>query len=120
LLVAEDSWSTDVLGSVALMTVRSPFAELASVLRAEISALVVRSSERRAWRGKALVQECLRRSAMMGLEETALSTRAEMPAARSLYERIGFRRRRDLDFRVENEVRFAYVAPLPELGVTGR
>lgn len=52
LLVAEDSWSTDVLGSVALMTVRSPFAELASVLRAEISALVVRSSERRAWRGK--------------------------------------------------------------------
>jgi ribosomal protein S18 acetylase RimI-like enzyme len=116
LLVAEDIRSINLLGSVALVTVRSPFAELASALRAEISALAVRAAARGRGVGQALVQECLRRSAAMGLEETALSTQAELAAATSLYERIGFRRRRDLDFRVENQLRCAYVAPLYELG----
>jgi len=116
LLVAEDIRTVDLLGSVALVTVRSPFAELASALRAEISALAVDAAARGRGIGQALVQECMRRSAAMGLEETALSTQAEMAAARSLYERIGFHRRHDLDFRVANQVRCAYVAQLYELG----
>jgi ribosomal protein S18 acetylase RimI-like enzyme len=120
LLVAEDIRSVGLLGSVALVTVRSPFAELASALRAEISALAVSMAARGRGVGQALVQECMRRSAAMGLEEAALSTQAEMAAAASLYERIGFRRRRDLDFRVENQIRCAYVAPLYELGMIQR
>jgi ribosomal protein S18 acetylase RimI-like enzyme len=120
LLIAEDIRSVNLLGSVALVTVRSPFAELASALRAEISARAVRAGARGRGVGQALVQECMQRSAAMGLEETALSTQAEMAAAMSLYERIGFRRRRDLDFRVENQVRCAYVAPLYELGMIQR
>jgi ribosomal protein S18 acetylase RimI-like enzyme len=120
LLIAEDIRSVGLLGSVALVTVRSPFAELANALRAEISALAVSVAARKRGVGQALVQECMRRSAAMGLEETALSTQAEMAAAMSLYERIGFRRRRDLDFRVENQIRCAYVAPLYELGMIQR
>jgi ribosomal protein S18 acetylase RimI-like enzyme len=119
-LVAEDIRSLSLLGSVALVTVRSPFAELASALRAEISALAVSAVARGRGVGQALVQECMRRSAAMGLEEAALSTQAEMAAATSLYERIGFRRRHDLDFRVENQIRCAYVAPLYELGMIQR
>lgn len=116
LLVAADIRSLNLLGSVSLVTVRSPFAELASTARAEISALAVRAAARGRGVGRALVQECLRRAADMGLAETALTTQAEMSAATKLYERIGFRRRHDLDFRADNAARIAYVAPLYELG----
>lgn len=112
LLVAEDRRSRDLLGSAGLVTLPSPFAELASAVRAEVTGLAVRASARGRGVAHALIRECLARAAGMGLEETALTTRAEMRAAAAVYERAGFRRRHDLDFRVADERRLAYVASL--------
>ena len=49
--------------------------------------------------GRALVEECLRRSRERGVKAVALHSTEWMAVARGLYERIGFRRAESFDFR---------------------
>jgi ribosomal protein S18 acetylase RimI-like enzyme len=57
----------------------------------------------------------MRRSADMGLDEAVLTTAPQMEEAHLLYRRMGFRRRRDLDFTVDRSPRMAYAVALYEL-----
>ncbi|HJY25829.1 MAG TPA: GNAT family N-acetyltransferase [Actinomycetes bacterium] len=115
LLVAEELSTPTLLGTVALVTARNPFAELANPVRGEISALAVRAAARGRGVARALLQECMRRSADMGLDEAVLTTAPQMEEAQLLYRRMGFRRRRDLDFTVDRSPRMAYAVALYEL-----
>jgi ribosomal protein S18 acetylase RimI-like enzyme len=115
LLVAQDLSTPTLLGTVALVTAHNPFAELASPVRGEISALAVRAAARGRGVARALLQECMRRSADMGLDEAVLTTAPQMEEAQLLYRRMGFRRRRDLDFTVDRSPRMAYAVALYEL-----
>jgi ribosomal protein S18 acetylase RimI-like enzyme len=115
LLVAEELSTPTLLGTVALVTARNPFAELANPVRGEISALAVRAAARGRGVARALLQECMRRSADMGLDEAVLTTAPQMEEAQLLYRRMGFRRRRDLDFTVDRSPRMAYTVALYEL-----
>lgn len=115
LLVAQELSTPNLLGTVSLVTARNPFAELASPVRTEISALAVRAAARGRGVARALLQECMRRSADMGLDEAVLTTAPDMEEAQLLYRRMGFRRRRDLDFTVGRSPRMAYAVALYEL-----
>jgi ribosomal protein S18 acetylase RimI-like enzyme len=115
LLVAQELSTPTLLGTVALVTARNPFAELASPVRTEISALAVRAAARSRGVARALLQECMRRSADMGLDEAVLTTAPQMEEAQLLYRRMGFRRRHDLDYTIDRSPRMAYAVALYEL-----
>jgi ribosomal protein S18 acetylase RimI-like enzyme len=65
---------------------------------AGIRMLAIVDSARGLGLGRALTEECLRRSRALGRAEVVLHTTEVMPIARGLYERMGFERAPELDF----------------------
>ena len=58
--------------------------------------------------GRALTQECLRRCRKRGIATIGLHTTESMSIARSMYERMGFVREPEFDFRPSEEVVMGY------------
>ena len=74
----------------------------------EIRLLAVAPAARGLGVGRALVQECVRRARLTGIDAITLHTTDMMQVAMSMYERMGFVRDEELDFH-----------PAPEFTVKG-
>ncbi len=93
-----------VLGSVTEPPPGSPYRELAGVDESEFRMLAVDPRHQGQGVGAGLVDHVLRRARTDGRRTVRLSSLPEMAAAHRLYERCGFRRTPELDWR-----------PLPEV-----
>ena len=67
----------------------------------EVRMLAVSTSARGLGIGELLMKECMRRAREAGADQLGLHTSASMRAAIALYERMGFVRAPDYDFRPE-------------------
>ncbi|HEX5510529.1 MAG TPA: GNAT family N-acetyltransferase, partial [Actinomycetales bacterium] len=97
-LVAVDG-AGEVLGSVTFATPPSPLAELARIDEAEFRMLGVSPTARGRGVGTALVQACLDRAKALGKSGIVISTEPDMRAAHRIYERFGFVRDPERDWR---------------------
>ncbi len=97
LLVALDDVGR-VIGTVTLMTDRSPFSQIARAGEAEVRLLAVAPAARGVGAGEALMRRCLQRAGLAGCEQMVLSTQPTMLAAHRLYERLGFMRAPERDW----------------------
>lgn len=106
LLVAVDE-AGEVVGTITYARAGSSMAELSSSDPAagELRMLGVRADQRGRGVAEALVRACLDRARADGADRVLLSTQPEMLAAQRLYGRLGFRRRADLDWSPEPDVR---------------
>ncbi|HSR11033.1 MAG TPA: GNAT family N-acetyltransferase [Thermodesulfobacteriota bacterium] len=98
LIVAEQDGV--LVGSVVLYPPGSPSSPEAPQVRL----LAVVPSARGKGVGAALMRQCIRRAKKKGAEVLALHTTDLMSVAMHMYEKMGFTRAPDLDFRVENVV----------------
>ncbi|HEX8359230.1 MAG TPA: GNAT family N-acetyltransferase [Longimicrobium sp.] len=79
----------------------------------ELRVLAVSPAERGAGVGQALVDECVRRARRMGASDLGLHTSHSLRAAVRMYERMGFVRAPEYDFRPGGaELVMAYRLPL--------
>ncbi|MBD0318747.1 MAG: GNAT family N-acetyltransferase [Gemmatimonadetes bacterium] len=79
----------------------------------ELRLLAVAPGARGAGVGQALVEECARRARLSGASELGLHTSESLRAAVRMYERMGFVRAPEFDFRPEGaELVMAYRLPL--------
>lgn len=79
----------------------------------ELRLLAVAPTARGAGVGQALVDECVRRARESGARELGLHTSESLRAAVRMYERMGFERAPEYDFRPEGaELVMAYRLPL--------
>lgn len=106
LLVAVDSASDEVLGSVTVVRPGTPYAEISQPGELEFRMLSVASSARGRGVGEALVRTVIDRARAAGLGSVVLSSSEKMAAAHRLYERLGFTRLPERDW-----------APLPGLNL---
>lgn len=97
-----------VVGAVTVATRGGRYAEQAGPGEAVVRMLVTDPAERGRGTGLALLQACLDTAAADGCARVLLSTQPEMVAAHRLYDRLGFVRRPDLDWR-----------PVPDLLLLG-
>lgn len=97
-MVAVDSGTGQVLGSVAFVLPGSVYAELAGEREAEFRMLVVDRPARGRGVGGALVRACVTRARAVGATTLRLSTQHNMTAAHRLYERLDFRRTPERDW----------------------
>lgn len=108
----------DVLGSVTLCPPGSPWRELAAVddpAQGELRMLAVDPAAQGRGAGETLVRHALARAVDHGARRVLLSTLPDMAAAHRLYERLGFHRAPDLDWRPVPDVPLlAYRLDLPE------
>ncbi len=82
----------------------------------EVRLLAVSPDARGLGVGRALMDECMKRSRAKGAEYLGLHTSQSMKAAMSLYTRMGFERAPDRDFRVNaSELVEGYRLRLPPL-----
>jgi ribosomal protein S18 acetylase RimI-like enzyme len=102
LLVAVDADQT-VLGSLTYARGGNRYAQLASNDECEIRMLGVHPDARGRGVGELLVRAAMARGSADGAVRMVLSTQTEMKAAQRLYERLGFRRRPDLDWVPEQD-----------------
>ncbi|MDT0611681.1 GNAT family N-acetyltransferase [Streptomyces lancefieldiae] len=94
-----------VLGGVAFVPSSGPMSDIAGPGEAEIRMLAVAHEARGRGVGEALVRACVDRArAVEGCVRVVLSTQRTMRTAHRLYERLGFTRTPDRDWK-----------PLPEL-----
>lgn len=98
LLVAVDSRTDALMGSVTLVAHGGPYGELAGPDEAEIRMLVVDPSARGRGVGELLTRACIEAARAAGRRRMVLSTRTSMAAAHRLYERLGFARTPDADW----------------------
>jgi ribosomal protein S18 acetylase RimI-like enzyme len=75
-----------------------PYSEELSDGEAGMRMLAVDPAKQGRGAGKALVQACLNRAGAAGRERLVLHTGTWMPTAIAMYEKMGFARRRGLDF----------------------
>ncbi|GGP74869.1 GNAT family N-acetyltransferase [Streptomyces calvus] len=102
-LVAAEGGS--VLGGVTFVPSGGPMADIAGPGEAEIRMLAVARAGRGRGAGEALVRACVERArATEGCVRVVLSTQRTMRAAHRVYERLGFTRTPERDWK-----------PLPEL-----
>lgn len=105
----------EIVGSVMLYA-PSTDAYGGAVKRAgwpELRLLAVAPMARGAGVGRALVDECVRRARASGATELGLHTSESLRAAVRMYERMGFERAPEYDFRPEGaELVMAYRLPL--------
>ncbi|GAA3195614.1 GNAT family N-acetyltransferase [Streptomyces virens] len=102
-LVATEGGS--VLGGVTFVPSGGPMADIAGPGEAEIRMLAVARAGRGRGAGEALVRACVERArATEGCVRVVLSTQRTMRAAHRVYERLGFTRTPERDWK-----------PLPEL-----
>jgi ribosomal protein S18 acetylase RimI-like enzyme len=118
LLVAHDDGAEepeDLLGTVVYAAPGSPWQDLATDGEAEFRMLATAAPARGRGVGEALVRACIDRARRAGAPRLVLSTGVEMVPAHRLYERIGFVRAPERDWRprpeMENLLR-AYVLKL--------
>jgi ribosomal protein S18 acetylase RimI-like enzyme len=97
-LVAVDG-AGEVLGSVTFAAPPSPLAELSRDDEAEFRMLGVSPAARGRGVGTALVQACLVRARELGRAGIVISTEPDMNAAHRIYERFGFVRDPERDWR---------------------
>jgi ribosomal protein S18 acetylase RimI-like enzyme len=115
LLVAVDSASGEVLGSVTVVLPATPYAEISQPGELEFRMLSVASSARGRGVGEALVRTVIDRARAAGIGQVVLSSSEKMLAAHRLYERIGFTRLPERDWAPLpgiNLVAYAYGMPL--------
>jgi ribosomal protein S18 acetylase RimI-like enzyme len=117
-LVATDD--RRVLGSVTVATSGGAFAEQAGPGEAVIRMLVTDPAVRRQGVGTALVQACLAAARAAGCSWVRLSTQPTMAAAHRVYERHGFTRTPDRDWRPDPDLLLlTYALPLVYCGHCG-
>jgi ribosomal protein S18 acetylase RimI-like enzyme len=92
----------EILGAVLLLNSRSKLKQIASEAEVEFRLLGVAPSARRAGLGRVLVEECMRRAKTLGIHRIVLSTQPSMRTAQRLYERLGFVRHSDRDWRTDS------------------
>lgn len=94
-----------VLGGVTFVPAAGPMADIARAREAEIRMLAVAPEARGRGAGEALVRACLERARTVeGCVRVVLSTQRTMHAAHRIYERLGFARTPERDWK-----------PLPDL-----
>jgi ribosomal protein S18 acetylase RimI-like enzyme len=103
LLVAVDVADGEVLGSLTYARGGNVYAQLAGDDECEIRMLGVRPRARGQGVGELLVRAAMAQGVADGAVRMVLSTQPEMLAAHRLYERLGFRRRPDLDWVPEQD-----------------
>ncbi len=89
-----------VLGCVTFAVGGTPWADIATPGEGEIRMLAAAADARGRGVGEALVRACVARSRELGLTGMAFSTRPAMTAAHRIYERVGFRRAPERDWRL--------------------
>ncbi|MBM7168832.1 GNAT family N-acetyltransferase [Streptomyces sp. G44] len=89
----------NALGCVTYVPSGGPMADIARDGEAEIRMLAVSPGARGRGAGEALVRECVRRAREAGRTGLVLSTQTSMRAAHRLYERLGFVRTPERDWR---------------------
>lgn len=118
LLVAHDDGAEeaqDILGAVVYAAAGSPWQDLGRGDEAEFRMLVAAPSARGRGVGETLVRACIERAKRDGAPRLVLSTGAEMLAAHRLYERLGFVRRPERDWRPRPDMQFLLRAYVLEL-----
>jgi ribosomal protein S18 acetylase RimI-like enzyme len=98
LWVATEDESDDLLGSVTLCPVASPWREIGRDDEAEFRMLAVAPGAQRRGVGSALMNLVVRRAREDGAAAIVLSSLAEMTAAHRIYQRQGFERVPDRDW----------------------
>ena len=93
-----------LLGTVTVATRGGPYAEHAGAAEAVVRMLVVDPATRGQGVGELLVRECLDRARAAGRTLVRLSTQPDMTAAHRLYERLGFVRAPEGDWRPAPDV----------------
>ncbi|MFF8654763.1 GNAT family N-acetyltransferase [Streptomyces huasconensis] len=88
-----------ILGGVTYVSSGGPMADIARESEAEIRMLAVSPRARGRGVGETLVRECVRRAEEAGRTALVLSTQTSMHAAHRLYERLGFVRTPERDWR---------------------
>ena len=102
-----------VVGAVTVATRGGPWAERAAPGEAEIRMLVVDPQVRGAGTGEALVRACIETARHDGCSVLRLSTETTMTTAHRLYERLGFVRAPDHDWKpVPDVTLLGYELPL--------
>jgi ribosomal protein S18 acetylase RimI-like enzyme len=107
LLVAHDDGAEDpedLLGAVVYAAPGSPWQDLATGEEAEFRMLATVPPARGRGVGESLVRACIDRAKNAGAPRIVLSTGREMVAAHRLYERIGFLRAPERDWRPRPEM----------------
>lgn len=99
LVVAVDRDSHAVVGTVTFCRPGSPYAEISRSGEAEFRMLAVTPSARGRGVGEMLVRWCVDRAREQGCTAVALSTLPEMATAHRMYERMGFARAPERDWR---------------------
>ncbi len=98
LWLAEDEETGEVLGTVTLCPVGSPWREIGADDEAEFRMLGVGPKAQRRGVGSALMDLVVRRAREDGMAAIVLSSLEEMTAAHRIYERQGFERVPDRDW----------------------
>lgn len=91
-----------IVGTITLVPPGSPFVELAREGEYELRMLAVSPMERGRGIGRTLARAAMDRAVALGARRIVLSTMDTMHAAHRLYEDMGFARREDLDWVVED------------------
>ncbi|MEV6240885.1 N-acetyltransferase [Lentzea sp. NPDC051838] len=115
ILVAVDSVSGEVLGSVTVVHPATPYAEIARPDELEFRMLSVAAAARGRGVGEALVRAVIGRARAEGIGQIVLSSSEKMVAAHRLYERLGFTRLPDRDWALFPGIKlvvYAYGLPL--------
>jgi ribosomal protein S18 acetylase RimI-like enzyme len=89
----------DVLGTVTVVQPGSPYAEISRPGELEFRMLAVAPSARGRGVGEALTRAVLDRARALGLRKVVLSSLDGMHSAHRLYERLGFARLAERDWR---------------------
>jgi len=101
-MIDGDQGSGAIVGTITLVPPGSPFIELAEGGEYELRMLAVSPMERGRGIGRELAQAAMDRAIEQGATRIVLSTLETMHAAHRLYERMGFRRRHELDWVVRD------------------
>jgi ribosomal protein S18 acetylase RimI-like enzyme len=118
LLVAHDDGAEeadDLLGTVVYAAPGSPWQDLAAGDEAEFRMLATLPAARGRGVGESLVRACIERAKQAAAPRLVLSTAPEMVAAHRLYERLGFSRAPERDWRPRPEMELLLRAYLLEL-----
>jgi GNAT superfamily N-acetyltransferase len=102
-LVAVDSASEALLGTVTYVGDGGEYADIAAAGEGEFRMLAVCPESRGRGAGEALVRACVERARQGGLKRLVLSSHARMHAAHRLYGRLGFVRTPDRDWEPQPE-----------------
>lgn len=99
LWVAERPSDGEVLGTVTFAAPGSSYNEVSQPGEGEFRMLAVAHVARGQGVGEALVRTCIRRAEELGLTAMVLSTEDSMTSAHRIYERLGFVRTPDKDWK---------------------